>query len=333
MGVEFQSAQYMPNVTHANRALVEEDSRQFYAQSYPHVNYHGFMGFEPSNETGEIGVHPRSEQPFYFSVHLIEPVEGNEKAIDLDLYSSRIQHDTLLQAISTWKPALTERLKLVQDTDPYAFSVILHHPGVPTSFRQTDDNVPAGVSLMVVRIPDLIRRAASSSAEGRSVFIYDSTHVDQSPVFLGGADTCAIKGFKAREEVSLAQLQSSHDMIEIDNIRIADRQWTIAVVPLPGTYEADLVFVILGGVIIFMATILLIIWSYTNMTKSAKFVQMKATAEAEKAAIILETAKKQAISERELNGKLLLAKSMATNDPICYWKTDIFSHFVDLQIL
>ena len=60
-GLEFQSAQFMPNVTHAQRAEVEESSRTFYNQSYPHVNYRGFVGFFRDDETGSVSVLPQEE--------------------------------------------------------------------------------------------------------------------------------------------------------------------------------------------------------------------------------------------------------------------------------
>jgi CHASE1-domain containing sensor protein len=306
----------MPNVTHANRAFAEEEARGYYAENYEHVNYRGFTGFEPSPETGEVGLNPRSEQPFYFPVHLVEPVTGNEAALDLDLYSSQIQKETLLQAIRTWRPALTDRLKLVQDPDPTAYSVILHHPGVNTTIHPGE--TATGVSLMVVRVPDLIARATSTHQEGRSVFIFDSTYTEEAPNFLGGADT-DMNNYSVREETTLQHLQDSSDRIEVGKVRIADREWTIAVLPLDGTFEANFLFVSLGGCIIFAACLILVVWFYTSMRRSAKITQMMAKAETEKAAIIIETAKQQATSERELNGTCRGRKPSTDEGTMTHW--------------
>jgi hypothetical protein len=154
---------------------------------------------------------------------------------------------------------------------------------------------------MVVRIPDLIARATSTQQEGRSVFIFDSTDTTQVPIFLGGADT-DVNNYSVRDETTFQHLQDTSDRIEVGKVRIADREWTIAVLPLDGTFEAHFLFIVLGGCIIFVACLILAVWFYTSMRRSAKIAQLMAKAEAEKAAIIVETATQQATAERELNG-------------------------------
>jgi len=74
-GLEFQAAQFDPNITREERPLAEEEARQFYEKNYPSVKYRGIVGFEYSNSTT---LEPRSEQDFYFPIHYMEPVVGNE---------------------------------------------------------------------------------------------------------------------------------------------------------------------------------------------------------------------------------------------------------------
>jgi len=65
-GLDFQAAQFDPNITRDERAYYEEEAREFYATYYPHVQYRGIIGFE----TAESKVlEPRSEQDFYFPIH------------------------------------------------------------------------------------------------------------------------------------------------------------------------------------------------------------------------------------------------------------------------
>lgn len=304
IGLSFQSAQFMPNVTHENRAFVEQESRDYYAETHEDVNYRGVTGIEPDPLTGKIGVNPRSDQPYYFPVHRVEPVEGNEAAIELDIYSSRIQQKTLEKAVQTWMPALTDRLVLVQEAenpDIPAYSVILHHPGVPTSTLQGAER-PLGLSLMVVRIPDLIARAAANTVDGATVYIYDSSDDSALPVFLGGFDVVdpqEISSIAAKPEISLNDVTG--DRLLQEQVTVADRQWTIAVTPLEGTYKPNIVFVSLGGCMIAMASVLLAVWFYTAMNRAAKMTKLRATVEAEKAAVIVDSAKRQAVAERELN--------------------------------
>jgi len=65
-GLDFQAAQFDPNITREERAGAEEEARLFYAENYPHVEYRGIVGFETENSTE---VEARSEQGFYFPIH------------------------------------------------------------------------------------------------------------------------------------------------------------------------------------------------------------------------------------------------------------------------
>jgi hypothetical protein len=119
-------------------------------------------------------------------VRFIEPVQGNEAAIDFDLYSSASRAETIEAALSNWNPTLMPRLKLVQETDPSAYSVILMHPGIPVS---TDPGRrPRDLATLVIRIPDLLHTgAAPYQSESIAVYIFDSSKADEDPQFLGGA--------------------------------------------------------------------------------------------------------------------------------------------------
>ena len=74
-GLEFQAAQFDPNITHAEREYYENEARQFYKENYPHVNYTGLRGFNTESSTK---LEPRWEAPFYFPIHYMEPIIGNE---------------------------------------------------------------------------------------------------------------------------------------------------------------------------------------------------------------------------------------------------------------
>ena len=342
VGLNFQSAQFMPNVTHAQRAAIEEDSEMYYQQYYPHVNYRGITGLFPKavEDGGGVTIQPQMEQSFYFPVHYVEPVIGNEAAIELDLYSSQIQRKTIDSAMSNWKPALTDRLRLVQETDSSqsVYSIILHHPGVPLSTRP-ELTRPEGSSLLVIRIPDLLERASIQqfSSNGRQVYLYDVTYVandsvggdtdDQQedgsqPVFLGAA-TISVKdgkseyiplpeadistihqggvGISTTASTDTFQRRSSGQRSERRDMNIADRKWTIVVVAAEDAYKPNLFYVVLGGGIIFMASVILAICFFSHMHRTGKMNEVKSRAEAEKSAIIVETAKRQALAERQLN--------------------------------
>ena len=74
-GLEFQAAQFDPNISHAERDFYEQEARDFYQEYYPHVNYTGFRGF---NTEDSPSLEPRWNASFYFPIHYMEPVIGNE---------------------------------------------------------------------------------------------------------------------------------------------------------------------------------------------------------------------------------------------------------------
>lgn len=236
---------------------------------------------------------------------MIEPVEGNEQAIDLDLYTSPTQQKTIQNAISSWVPGVTDRLKLVQETEIDAYSIILHHPGVPLS-TDTNETSPTSISLVVIRVPALLERTNIEAKDAASFYIYDATYADQDPVFLGAqaVDVPANGDLTHTNlpEISLAELQASIDTrFTVRQIALADRQWTIAVVSHPDTYEPDIVNVLVGGCLIIVASLILSTCFWAHMTRVTKVNKIKAKAAEEKAEIIVETARKQALAERQLN--------------------------------
>ena len=61
---------------------------------------------------------------------------------------------------------------------------------------------------------------------------------------------------------------------------------------------------VLGGVVIFVACILLALWFYSSTQRAAKIHDIQAAADAEKAALIVDNAERAALAERELNDYL-----------------------------
>lgn len=305
VGLDFQSAQFMPYVPHDKREAVEAEARVYYQSRYDHVNYRGIVGLF-FDEEGAL-VLPQDNKEFYWPVHYVEPVMGNEAAIELDIYSSPSQRRNIEYSMQTWMPSVTNRLKLVQETDPNAFSIILHHPGVRLS-THNDTDTPSGVALMVIRIPALLARTNIDATESASFYIYDSTntYTGDDPVFLGGHSVYVPREgvvlFDGLPEVSLEELESTVDTrLEAREVAIADRTWTIAVVSLPDTYQPDMVFVILGGAIIFMSSLILSTCFWNHMTRVGKMNAIKAQAAREKAEILVDNARQQALVERQLN--------------------------------
>ena len=117
-GLDFQSIACVYNFTNSERAAKQTEADAYYKENYPQVNYSGFMGLEPvDGNASNTALQPRSDQPFYFPVHYIQPVKGNEVAIDFDLYSLPSLRVNINEALTTWNATTSSRLHLEQDTD------------------------------------------------------------------------------------------------------------------------------------------------------------------------------------------------------------------------
>jgi hypothetical protein len=299
-GLDFQAAQFDPNITHEGRPAAEEEARSFYADHYPYINYRGFVGFNYENSTS---LEPRLDADHYFPIHYMEPVAGNEAAIDLDYHASGSRKRTVLFCMNEGLPALTDRLRLVQEKTESAFGVVLMHPGY--NLTTQPDVWPRDLASIVIRIPDLIRRSAAGQGESAAAYIYDDSDSSGKPIFLGAADIVSNGSGDAvltfLPEIELEQLRKIDSLYYEERVKAANKEWIVVVHSLEGTYEPDLVFVILGGVIIFVASGCLACWVLNNTKRVEQFNQMREASDSEKAALILDNARQATKAERELN--------------------------------
>ena len=314
-GIDAQ-IEFLPNVTHAQRAEYEEQARAYYAKEYPYIDYKGFYGQESVNGTAEKTWVLRSDAKFYFPVHFIEPITGSEAALGMDVYTVKDSR-SVDKCLRTWKPVLSEPARLVEETAAHAFSVFFFHPGTPLS---TQPNLrPRDLSLVVIRIPDLVERAGQTRTCSSSVFLYDTTNASEEgtddqlgELFLGGVQLTVSdldrqhNGYTLHPPTSLAEVRRNSRLIRERVVPIADRQWTIAVVAVDGTYEPQFSFAVVVAVLLFVCSIFISAWiyssiRYSNMRRRAKLTQVQSASEAEKAALVLENATRAAQAERTLN--------------------------------
>jgi len=327
-GLKFKAMQFDPNITLQERPVAEAEADIYYMENYPEVNYQGFRGFNGDSTS----LLPRWwNQSFYFPIHYMEPIPGNEAAIDLDYYSSESRIRAVKALFDTKEPSLTDRLSLVKkagsasrcisgdggfsgDQGP-SFGVVLMHPGVKLS----DDNEtswPRDFSSIVLCMPDLMKRSTDHLDRKISVYIHDLSHPTyDEPVFMGAVkldeDETATEFqnedesayvMSLREEISLAELKcTAEDTCHQQTIDIANRKWTITIVDEHGYNKYQLLYVILVGLVVFVAFFCLAIWVLATDRKNRSYAALKAQAAAERNSLVLENANKAAQTERELN--------------------------------
>lgn len=229
---------------------------------------------------------------------------GNAAAIGLDYHASGSRRDTVVSCLTTGRPALTDRLRLVQETEAIAYGVVLMHPGYHLS--TSNDTWPLDLASIVVRIPDLLDRAAERQNEGSSVYMYQqATSLSDEPAFLGAANVAPGKGTRATltplPEISIEAVVGGTLFNYREDIKVTNKVWTVIVLSDDETFKPDYKFVIIGGMLMFCATSCLAVWVHRNARSVLQRNKERAQADAEQARLILENAQHAAKAERELN--------------------------------
>lgn len=265
-GLTFQALQYVPNVTDAQRPYIEAYANKYFDKYYPgQVSNREFMQFVPDPAPGQPPFEPSDHRPFYFPLLHMLPVKGNEAAMLFDVYSRGSSKPSYDKATSTWKPVLGPRIKLIQETDPSAYSIILHQPGMLTSHENYTTHSVA-VTQLIVRIPDLLIQFTKGMKSKEILYLYDST--SDVPLYLGAGEIVEENGNRSLvriPEVELADIaRPSHSQYYATDIDVADRIWTVAIVSTD--QNPNFIISTVGGVIIFLACALIAIWYFRHLT-------------------------------------------------------------------
>ena len=302
-GLQVQAIQCAPNVTHEERLTYELSAKLYYDEYYPNtVNYTGFKGWEYDAATGSYPLVPsRAEAPFYFPVDMSEPVVPNAGALGLDTYSHPFQRKEIEQALTTHQPILGGRLKLVQETEENAYTVIMRHPGIKTEIYDSEvedlDEVPQELGVVLIRIPSLLKRRGDEQKESIACYLYDITpdRTQGVETYLGAAEYDA----KVMNETIVTDVRIPPNDLEYDDVMASyepnrifettvsiasNAQWKLVVTPAPGDSSfdplvAELVF---GGSMIIFCTLCLALFLWRNMNQVKMIHRAKNQAEAER---------------------------------------------------
>jgi hypothetical protein len=211
-GLQFQSIAYVTNVTHAERAALENETLAFMEEFYPAYPYRGFT--RPEN--GTLLPHGEEPQPFYFPAHFVEPIEDKLLSVDVDLYVSPHVDVAVKQAVALRRPVLSEPI-------PYSTlssSVAIVNPGIPDGTGMA----PRDLSMIAVQIQSLLTFILSSHIsieEPVSVYLYDSTSPDTEAVFLGAATLSEFTGGIQNHGTHIHDtVQIIHDTVQIHDDEI-----------------------------------------------------------------------------------------------------------------
>ena len=308
-----QAVEWLPRVSQLERDAYEADSRSYYNKSaYPDFTYKGFQGYETdkSTETG-VSIQQRSEQPFYYPIHFVEPFEVNQAVLDFDAYSSPNRKAAIDKCLKTLKPVVSDRLHLIEDglaNETWSnYGVLLVHPGLPLSSQL--EFKPRDLSVLVVPISEILTKSLQRAPKSISLYIFDKSTNPKQPQFLGAAAAKARgPGKKAQveflPEISRSEVMATELFMKEATVDISSSDWNVIAVALPDTFVPTIRYVVVAGKIIIMACLCLGFWIFTNLRRNQRINELMAKAEAEKAAIIVDNARKAAKAEHELNDYL-----------------------------
>jgi signal transduction histidine kinase/CheY-like chemotaxis protein len=330
--LDFQGIAYTRNVSLAERPFVEAETHQVYSD-FP---YQGFT--ELNAALGSL--QPAAPRPFYFPIHQIAPIEDYDIYIDLDLYEDTLFTDALDEALTSGRAALSRRHAFTSEFRGSSekpvlyYAVGLLHPGVvlPTDPVEREQ----GLAIISVLIPSLLEDIGQHYPipKTASIYVYDSTPSSQEKEFefLGGATFFSNGGNQVfdpstshdghqgggsrrpesqgrvivfDEETDIEELRlfkkTGKKWVQESSFPVASREWTVVVVADEDTFQPGLFFVILGSLLIFLASASLALGICVSHRRSVKLNEIKADAKAEKAIMMVENARKSARAERELN--------------------------------
>jgi signal transduction histidine kinase/CheY-like chemotaxis protein len=330
--LDFQGIAYIRNVSLAERPFVEAETRRIYSD-FPY--YQGFVEVNTtSNTLQQLG--PR---PFYFPIHHIAPIEeyGFFLDLDFDFFQDAIDKAfTSGEAALTKRHVFSSDQVGISEKPVLYHAVGLMHPGVVLTTDPDEEQRDLG--LISVLIPSLLEEIAQHYpiSDPVSVYVYDST--DSTPsqetefVFLGGATFFSNDGnqvfdrstsYDGNPESDSRRPESRNEAIvfdeetDIEDLRrfkktgkkwlhessfpVASREWTVVVVADEDTFQPDLFFVILGSMLIFLASASLALGICMSHRRNVKINEIRDDAKAEKAAMMVENARQSARAERELN--------------------------------
>jgi PAS domain S-box-containing protein len=152
---ELQALEWVPRVTSAERAHYEDLGRS-----------QGVPDFRIVESGPDGNLIPAKIREIHYPVFYIEPLEGNEKALGFDLVSAPDRIPALEQARDTGEPAVTERIRLIQETGEQ-FGFLIYFPvyrkGMPTETVQQRRSALEGFALGVFRAGNVLKAALGST--------------------------------------------------------------------------------------------------------------------------------------------------------------------------
>ena len=181
-----------------------------------------------------------------------------------------------------------------------------------------------GFSLMYVLIPSIFEHVAQmlelvDDDTFFQTYIYDDTDVSVDPMFIASANFEPWLNDHHRPEVVSPYIEhksngakttsipplSYHEATSLETdyklqipLTVANRHWTFVIVASKEAFSPDYTFIVIGASMIFVACISITFWLCADYRRLVKINQVKAASEAEKASLMVKSARVTARKER-----------------------------------
>lgn len=271
----------------ASDSVHREDWKHYYnnlkiEENYPGIQGIGYTQFVRPNEMeahlrrvrgegfSDYSIRPEGKRTIYSSILFLEPFdERNKRAFGFDMFSDSVRQSAMKIARDTRRPALSGKVKLVQETgvdDQAGFLIYLpiyKGKAEPESIQERQRLIQ-GFVYSPFRAKDLILATLGSNFNDLDMEVYDGTNLNESTLLFSTDSVLHYHASKKRD----------HDVLS--TLSIGNHTWRVYCSAKPSfvrSADTELpYFILLGGTIISLL-MFFIIWSLINTRRSNSLKQ------------------------------------------------------------
>ncbi|QCR25141.1 histidine kinase [Pontibacter sp. SGAir0037] len=210
-------------------------------------------------------VHPEGKRQVYTSIIFIEPFNGrNLRAFGYDMFSEPIRRSAMQIARDTKQPAMSGKVRLVQETgadEQSGFLIYLpiYKDNADPESIQDRQQLIKGYVYSPFRTKDLMTNILGDEFNDVDLEVYDGTSLSKESILFSTDSTLHYHAEKERPYSKLSSLN------------IGSHTWRIYISAKPGygmSVDAGLPYFILSGGSIMSFLMFFIVWSLSNTRRS-----------------------------------------------------------------
>jgi diguanylate cyclase (GGDEF)-like protein/PAS domain S-box-containing protein len=209
------------------------------AENYPGIQGVGFSLIVPSAQKGrhiaqvrregfaEYSISPEGERDPYTSIIYLEPFsDRNLRAFGYDMYSERVRHVAMQNALESGSPSLSGKVRLVQESGKHDQAGFLMYLPVyrndrpHTTIEERRENI-IGWVYSPFRMNDFMAGAQGERASDLDIELFDGENVSAESLMYNSDDS------------TMQHQTSPSELIATQRLQIIDHPWTIVIRPSP----------------------------------------------------------------------------------------------------